>query len=165
MYLGLLSITTACFYLQENTSFALLKENSQHPAFAIGPWHTPLHTQWEGGTFSHHTLFPHLMMPDYAQFGFSRDGYSAFQCLPLSPFPWFEPLLETVCSVSSHLSVFKLLPEEQRSFLLVLSQEMCATEYQPAPRRSGADTNLCRWYCRVSGYVYFLVVIIAVLAF
>lgn len=69
------------------------------------------------------------------------------------------------CSVSSHLSVFKLLPEEQRSFLLVLSQEMCATEYQPAPRRSGADINLCRWYCRVSGYVYFLVVIIAVLAF
>lgn len=92
MYLGLLSITTACFYLQENTSFALLKENSQHPAFAIGPWHTPLHTQWEGGTFSHHTLFPHLMMPDYAQFGFSRDGYSAFQCLPLSPLPWFESM-------------------------------------------------------------------------
>ena len=107
-------------------------------AFPVGCWHTFLPTQWERGISSHHTLFlwlipTYFMTHDCVQLGFSRDRCSAFKCLHLSQFTWFEPLLQTICSMSSDFSVFKLLPEEQRSFMLVLSQEMCTTRIYISP--------------------------------
>lgn len=83
VHLGVLNTTTKCFRLQED--FALLQENSLHPSFPIRCWNTSLPTQWERGSFTHHTLFlwlipAYFIEPGCVQLGLARDGVSVF-CL------------------------------------------------------------------------------------